>query len=196
MQKKLTVTALALAAALGLSTGAQAQSDYDGDRRYSFEGFFGYYDPNDSEDHAEIYGARFGYKPSDHFGILLSGGVIDLEDDFLDIEDANLRFNLGLADLSFQWYPGGSNFYVFAGPGWARIDLEVDVPGSNNDIEESEDVWTANAGLGYQWKIGDSFFIRPEGKVRYFDDTDFEADDIDSYKGLDREYSVAIGWRF
>jgi opacity protein-like surface antigen len=193
MKKTLTVTALALLAVLSSSARAQAQ---DEGHRHSLEGFFGYYDPDESEDHGEVYGGRFGYRPGDNFGLLLSAGVIDLEDDILDIEDSNLRFNLGLVDLSFQWYPGGSNFYVFAGPGWARIDLEVDIPGPDNDFESSDDVLTANAGLGYQWKIGDSFFIRPEGKVRWFDETDFDADDIDSYKGLDREYSIALGWRF
>jgi opacity protein-like surface antigen len=193
MQTKPAVFAIALFALLTLGARAQAQ---DGGSERSFEGFFGYYDPNSTHDHAEIYGGRFGYKPNENFGLLLSAGVIDLEDDFLDIEDANLRYDLGLADLSFQWYPGGSNFYVFAGPGWARIDLEIDVPGNNNDIERSDDVFTVNAGLGYQWKFGNSFFIRPEGKVRWFDETDFKAEDIDSYKGLDREYSIALGWRF
>ncbi len=48
----------------------------------------------------------------------LSGGVIDLEDDFLDIETANLQSGLFLTDFSFQWFPTGRSFYLFAGPGF------------------------------------------------------------------------------
>lgn len=181
--------ALALIAFFGAAAPASAQ--------FSIEGFAGYYDPDAVDDNNTIIGARFGWQPEEHWGILLSIGAIDLEDDdFLDDPDDNVQFGLFLTDLSFQWYPGDGGFYVFAGPGYAEVDLEIDLPGPDNDIDESVNSWTANAGLGYRWDIADAFFLRFEGKARYFEGDDFEADQSDSYDGLDTEYTVGVGWRF
>ena len=76
------------------------------------------------------------------------------------------------------------------------IDLEIDVPGSDNDIQESDDIFTVNGGVGYQWMITDGFYIRPEFKARWFDGQEFQADEADSWDGLDTEYSIGIGWQF
>ncbi len=163
---------------------------------FSLEGQFSYYDPDAVDDNGQVYGGAFGYKPSDEFGMLLSAGVLDLEDDVLDIEDANLSYKLFLVDLSFQWFPGGKSFYVFAGPGFATVDVEFDVAGSNNDIEESESNYTVNGGLGFVFKAGDNFFIRPEVKARWYEDQAFEGDQIESWDGLDLQYTVGLGWTF
>ncbi len=163
---------------------------------FSVEAFGGYYDPDSLDEKGEIYGGRFAYHPNETIGWQLSVGVIDLEDDFLDIEDSDLRFQLLLADLSFQWHPGGGGFYVMAGPGFATVDVEVDIPGTNNDFEDDDSTFTLHGGLGYRWDIGTSFFIRPEAKARWFDGTDFDADDSASWDGLDTEYTLAFGFRF
>ncbi|MEO7795028.1 MAG: outer membrane beta-barrel protein [Thermoanaerobaculia bacterium] len=162
----------------------------------SIEGQFGYYDPDSVDDTSQVYGGAFGYKPTDEFGMLLAAGVIDLEDDLLDIEDSNLRYQLFLVDLSFQWFPGGRSFYVFAGPGFSTIDVEYDVPGDNNDGEDSQSDFTLNGGLGFVAKLGENFFIRPEVKARWYQDQEFESDQIDSYDGLDVQYTVGLGWTF
>ena len=175
--------------ALGLAMPAQA-----GD--FSVEGQFGYYDPDSINENGEVYGVAVGYQPSDNFGMLLSVGALDLEDDFLDIENSNLRFDLFLIDLSFEWFPTGKGFYLFAGPGYATVDVEVDVPGNNNDITESETSFTVNGGLGYQWQVGEKFFVRPVLLARWYDGQDFQANDIDSWDGLDVQYSVGLGWKF
>lgn len=188
MKRFVFFTCLALLA-LGLTAPATA-----GEK--SLEALVGYYDPDAYGDHGEVFGARFGYRPADRFGMLLSAGVLDIEDDFLGIDDSQLRFDLYLVDLSFQWYPTGNDFYLFAGPGWATLDLKVDLPGPGNNIEASDDIFTLHAGLGYQWKLGDSFFLRPEARARWFDGQEFDSDDIDAYDGLDTEYSLAFGWRF
>lgn len=164
--------------------------------QFSLEGFAGYYDPDSVDDNAEIFGGRLGYQNSDNFGILLSIGAIDLEDDLLGIDDDDVQFGVLLADLSFQWYPGGKGFYLFAGPGYADVELELDVPGDNNDIKESSSSLTVNAGLGYRWDVSGNFFLRFEGKARWFEGDDFDAQEIDSYDGLDSEYTVGAGWRF
>ncbi|HEX4956454.1 MAG TPA: outer membrane beta-barrel protein [Thermoanaerobaculia bacterium] len=163
---------------------------------FSVEAFGGYYDPDSLDEKGEIFGGRFGYRPSDSFGLALSIGVIDLEDDFLDIEDSDLRFQLLLADLSFQWHPGGGGFYVMAGPGFSTIDVEIDLAGDNNDFNDDDSTFTLHGGVGYRWDIGSSFFIRPEAKARWFDGTDFDADERASWDGLDTEYTLALGFRF
>lgn len=164
--------------------------------QFSIEGFAGYYDPDSVDDNNEIFGARIGYQNSESFGLLLSVGAIDLEDELLDIDDEDVQFGLLLADLSFQWYPGGKGFYLFAGPGYADVEYELDLPGDNNDYTDSVNSFTVNAGLGYRWDVADAFFLRFEGKARWFEGDDFDAEDTDSYDGLDSEYTVAAGWRF
>lgn len=164
--------------------------------QFSVEGFAGYYDPDSVDDNAEIFGARIGYQGSEGFGLLLSVGAIDLEDEILGVDDEDIQFGLLLADLSFQWYPGGKGFYLFAGPGYADVEYELDLPGDNNDYTDSVNSFTVNAGLGYRWDVADAFFLRFEGKARWFEGDDFDAEDTDSYDGLDSEYTVAAGWRF
>lgn len=183
----LALAGMLLAFAL-IATPASAQ--------FSLEGFVGYYDPDSVDDNAEIFGGRLGYQTSDNFGMLLSLGVIDLEDEIFGEDDEDIQFGLLLADLSFQWYPGGKGFYVFAGPGYADVEYELDLPGDNNDYKDSVSSLTVNAGLGYRWDVADAFFLRFEGKARWFEGDDFDADDADSYDGLDSEYTVAAGWRF
>jgi hypothetical protein len=191
---RLPICGLLLLALLAIATPAAAET--------TLEGFVGYYDPDSVDDNAEIFGGRIGWKNSENFGILISLGAIDLEDDLLEIEDEDLQFGLLLADVSFQWYPTGNNFYVFAGAGYADIGLEIDLPGDNNDIDENEGTLTANGGVGYRWDFGETWFVRFEGKARWFEggdfasDDDFEFDSADSYDGLDTEYTAGFGWRF
>lgn len=163
---------------------------------FSLEGQFGYYDPDSVNKNGQVYGLAVGYDVSPNFGMLLSGGVIDLEDDYLDINSADLQFGLGLLDLSFVWYPTGKSFYVFGGPGYATVDLEIDIPGNNNDIKESDTTFTVNGGLGFRWLVSDHFFVRPELKARWFDGQDFKATQANSYEGLDVQYTLGLGWRF
>lgn len=162
----------------------------------SLEGQFGYYDPDSVNKNSQVYGLAVGYDVSPRFGMLLSGGVIDLEDDYLGVNDADLQLGLGLLDLSFVWYPTGGSFYIFGGPGYATVKLEIDIPGSNNDIDESETSFTVNGGLGYRWIVNDHFFVRPELKARWFDGQDFKATQAKSYEGLDVQYTLGLGWRF
>jgi hypothetical protein len=191
MTKHRTFTALALALflACGLAMPAAAAEK-------SLEGYLGYYDPDSYGDHGEVFGARFGYRPNEKFGVLVSTGVIDLEDDFLNIDNSQVRLDLFLIDFSFQLYPGGKNFYLFAGPGWATIDLKIDQPGPSNNIELSDDIFTIHGGLGYKWQVGESFFVRAQGLARWFEGQEFEGDQADSYDGLDTEYSLGFGWSF
>lgn len=192
MKTKQWITGLVMGGSLAYAAAAAAAPAGE----FTIEGFGGYYDPDTSNDTSEIYGGRLGLRPSEKFGMVLSLGVIDLEDQLLGIEDRNLRWQLFLADYSFAWYPAGSGFYLMAGPGYSRIDLEVDVAGENNDRTEHDNAFTIHAGAGYRWDIGQSFFLRPEAKARWFEGTDFDAGESASWKGLDVEYSIGLGFRF
>ena len=168
----------------------------------------GLYEPDEEgADRTEFYGIRGGYRFNPMFGFEGSLTRLDLADT-LDIEDDpflsdfDFEFDITNLDLSLQWFPGGGNFVVFAGPGVARLDAEVSVTffGERFSESESSNILTAHAGVGYAWQIGDRFFIRPEARVRrYFDDdideSGEEALDV-AYESTDYEAGVTFGWRF
>jgi hypothetical protein len=91
-------------------------------------------------------------------------GRFETEVFFIDVE-------LTLVDLSFQWFtnPGsGTEFFLFAGPGWAYVDAA----GFNDDS------LTVHGGLGVKIPLGEKVYLRPDARVRWFDnggDTDVEA---------------------
>ena len=178
----------------------------------SAQGYFGVtgglYEPDEEgTDRTEFYGVRGGYRFSPVLGFEGSLTRLDLADS-LEIEDDpffpefDLEFDLTNLDLSLQWFPGGGNFVVFGGPGVARLDAEISVVFFGERISESESstIFTAHAGVGYAWQIGERFFIRPEARVRrYFDDELDESggEDLEiSYKSTDYEAGLTFGWRF
>ncbi len=171
----------------------------------------GLYQPeeeNGSEvDRTEVFGIRGGYRFHPDFGFEGSLSRVDLADAIpADDElffDFDLQLDLYALDLSLQWFPRGGNFVVFGGPGVARLDAELTVTffGETISASDTSDVFTAHAGLGYEWKISDRFFIRPEARVRrYFDDEIEEAELEEglalSYDATDYEAVVVFGWRF
>jgi len=165
---------------------------------------------DDDADRTEVFGVRGGYRFHPNFGFEGSLTRVDLAD-AASIEDDpalpgfDLDFQLDLynLDLSLQWFPGGGNFVVFAGPGLARLDTEVEVSFLGERFSESanENIFTAHAGLGYEWQLNERFFIRPEVRARrYFDDEpddDFsEEEGLEvSYEATDYEAAVTFGWR-
>lgn len=167
----------------------------------------GIYEPEDSElDHTEVFGIRGGYRFHPNFGFEGSLSRVDLADtipfdDEPFFSDLDFKLDLYNLDLSLQWFPRGGNFIVFGGPGVARLDAEVSATIFGERVSESDtsNIFTAHAGVGYDWKIGNSFFIRPEARVRwYFDDEiDESAEDFAvSYRSTDLEGSLVFGWRF
>lgn len=170
----------------------------------------GLYTPEDDEaDRTETFGVRGGYRFAPNFGFEGSLSRLDLADAFnVDDEpsipelDFDFDFELYNLDLSLQWFPGGRNLVVFAGPGFARIDVEFSATIFGDTFSESlsEDLFTAHAGVGYEWQLGDRFFLRPEARVRrYFDDEiedELGEEDVEiSYRATDYEVGVLFGWR-
>ena len=173
----------------------------------------GLYQPDDDDlDQTEVYGLRGGYRFRPSFGFEAALSKVDLAD-ALNLDDgvtgpdfgfdADFKGDLYNLDLSLQWFPNGSNFVVFGGPGVARLDTKVRVTAFGQTCSESgtSNIFTAHLGLAYQWQIGDRFFVRPEARVRrYFDDeisrSQYDDNLAVSYEATDYEASLIFGWRF
>jgi hypothetical protein len=160
-------------------------------------------------DTTEVFGIRGGYRFRPTLGFEASLSRLDLADT-LSLDDGgpagfDFDFDIDLTnvDLSLQWFPGGGSFVVFGGPGVSRIATEVTATIFGETLSDSnvKEIFTAHAGLGYEWLISDRFFIRPEARVRRFFDDEEELPDEDdvlavTYEGTDYEASLVFGWRF
>jgi hypothetical protein len=173
----------------------------------------GMYLPEDSEaDRTEVFGLRGGYRPGPNFGLELNLSQVDLGDTipaddsdnpFPQLFDFDFDAALTNLELSVQWFPGAGSFAVFGGPGLARLDVDLTATVFGQRFSESEtaDILTAHAGIAYEWRIGRSFYLRPEARVRrYFDDEIEDDGSFDdelevSYRATDYEANVVLGWR-
>lgn len=169
-----------------------------------------YQSEEDDADRTELFGVRAGYRFQSNLGIEGSLTRVDLldtvppdDDPGIPELDLDLTVDLYNLDLSLLWYPGGGNLSIFAGPGVAQIDAELQASFFGQTIRESEtsEILTAHAGVAYEWSVGDRFFLRPEARVRrYFDDEIEEVDEEDSfaiaYESTDYEAGLTFGWRF
>ena len=173
---------------------------------HQLEAFLGVYFPSTLElepTNLEIdyqdqmsFGARYGYRgdSASMWGFSVSYARVDL--DAANPEDfgcSTCDFNVDFIDFSVDWYPGGGNWDLFGGLGWATGEFNVDVPGSSNDREISDDAFTYHFGTAYSWNIGSSFYIRPDARIRFL-----ELDDQGQgkYDSEDPELRLGFGWRF
>lgn len=161
----------------------------------SVEIFAGHFNPHAVADEARQHGYRLGYRLSDEFGLACSLGEVDLEKR-LSGGDPELHYSVHLTDFSFQWHPGGKGYYLFAGPGHADVDVEIGLPGPDNDLTLSSSLLTVNAGLGYRRDFGEHLLLRFEGLARWFERDGGRSHKWGRYDGPDIEYSLGLGWRF
>ena len=135
------------------------------------------------------FGLRGGRRASETWGWEVNLGFFDVDDAAERLETrAGLDVELLLFDVSVIYYPGGGNFFLYGGPGFA--DSLVRITHEDNEIlDESEVNFSANLGLGYIFDLGETTFIRIDGKLRWID--------ADYYDGnTDGELTLAIGWNF
>jgi len=182
------------------------------------QGYFGasagLYQPEDKEqERTAVYDLRAGYRIRSRLGFEWSLSRLHLTDTVpfqdnatipgIDFDSLKLKLALSTFDLSLQWFPAGGDFVVFGGPGVAQIDadLVVNFFGETFTVTDRTNIFTIHAGVAYVWKAGDHFFIRPEARARrYFGYDVTEPDRIEgfyfSYKAMDYQAGVTIGWRF
>jgi opacity protein-like surface antigen len=193
LQMKKTLVWLALVFAVVLLP-VTAQAAEPGSNFTLYAGWF--YPEGSALDEDATYGAAYGYNFSDRVGINVQTGFFDVDNSFNNeeledlLDSIPIGIDLWLVDFSGVLYPGGGNFGIFGGLGWATIDAELSVPGTSNDIDVSDDTFTFHAGVNYQWNVGTSFLIRPEARARWFDATDA------GYDETQWETVVHFGWRF
>jgi len=151
-----------------------------------FEIYAGYYVPGiDDLDNDLTGGFRFGGRPNRNFGWSLQAGYLDLKQNNTQPLDRIIGSADGyFVDASAIWYVAGSNVGIFAGLGFATVD--VDLRGTTTDV--SDDALTYNYGIHYAWNLGEKYVVKPEVRWRKFDG--------DTYEKTDEEYSLSFGWRF
>lgn len=170
------------------------------------EAFVGYYYPSDIEIDALdaqlnyeddfSYGVRYGRRINEVFGVGVSWSHFEADAARSDKEVigcSTCDLDYDFADFSFEWYPGGGEFALFAGLGWVTGDFSIDIPGDSNDIEASDDAFTYHFGAAYTWLVGDVFYIRPDARIRFLE---LDSNTQDNYDSEDPEVRVGFGWRF
>ncbi len=179
----LALASLLLVAVFAMAPAAQAQEAGE----QTFEIYAGYYVPGiDDLDNDWTYGVRYGSRPSENWGWNIGAGYFDLEQNGDDrpLERFITSANAWLIDLSGIWFIRGSDFGIFAGLGWATVD--IDLRGTTQD--ESDDALTYNYGVQYSFNFGDNSVLKPEVRWRKFDG--------DTYEKTDEQYTLTYGWRF
>lgn len=150
-----------------------------------FELYGGYYYSNeDGIDNDYSYGLRFGGRPAEQWGWQVSAGVFDLNGSLEEVDNFIGDANAFFVDGSMQWFPGGGNFALFGGLGFASVD--VDITGTTTDV--SDDALTYHVGVSYLWQVAEKFYIRPDIRFRSFGG--------DVYDSLDTEAAIGFGWNF
>jgi hypothetical protein len=194
IRKSWLVLTLGLLAVL-FAVQAQAQNN-------EIEGDVGYYFPGDiTLPNARLnyqagvsYGARYGHRFAPLFGGDISWSHFEADNnrseaDRLQCEKCDLTFDF--VDFSLDWYPGGSDWAVYAGIGWLTYSYKIITPVF--DISQSKDNFTWHIGTAYTWKVGPSFYIRPDARLRFLT---LNQKASGKYSSEDAEFRVGFGWRF
>jgi hypothetical protein len=135
------------------------------------------------------FGVRTGRRQTANWGWEVSLGFFDVDDASERLENkAGVDISLWLLDLSLMYYPGGGNFSLYGGIGAAKSDLKIDRNG-RRVLDESNTEVSGNLGLGYAFNVGQSTFIRLDGKFRFYESDYYKANP-------DSEWTAAIGWNF
>lgn len=174
----------------------------------------GFYQPEDEgQDRTEVFDVRGGYRIRPAFGLEWSLSRVSLMDTVpfqedptipgVDFDALSLELDINNLDLSLQWFPRGSNFVIFGGPGVAQLGAQLDVTFLGGTFVDSDttNIFTGHAGVAYVWPIKNGFFIRPEARVRrYFGSDVDEPDPVEGfffdYKAIDYQAGLTFGWRF
>jgi hypothetical protein len=181
--KKQALCILAALAILGLA----AQPAQAGP--WNFEVFAGYFLPEELDEDL-AYGLGFGKRGDGNWGWETRASWFDVADS-QGFSGFDVDADVVHVDFSLEYFPGGGNFSIFFGPGFASGN--VDVPGVTTDL--SDDVFSAHVGLGYEFDATESFYIKPDFRARWYELEGFGRDGGKDSQ-LTYEAAVALGWRF
>jgi hypothetical protein len=193
---------LTLALALGMGSAPAWAETHFGVAGGAFE-------PAEDEtvEGAQVFGIRAGRRLSPSFGIEAALSGSDLSDtlpenDEPDFPDLDFDFELQIyhLDVSAQWYPWQRGFLVFGGGGMSRLEARFtsSLFGETFTENSARLIFTGHAGVGYDWDLGEHFFVRPEARYRYLfsDDKVDQGDNLTViYDASGPEASLVLGWR-
>lgn len=182
MQKKTShsVLILVLLAGCWLSQPASAQQGV------TLEFLAGQYFPSDDAIGDDVvYGVRGGYRFSEHLGLDASLSLFRPSE--IDSGFGKIDLNMAFTDVSLKWYPKPGHraeVFFYGGPGWAFFDLQEPFPAS-------ADSFTLHSGVGVDVKVNDRFYIRPDIRGRWIEDSS----DVDFEVSVGFGFRVGGGWR-
>jgi len=142
------------------------------------------------------YGVGYGYRFSPLWGVGASWTHVEMDAARTDQEHLNCStcdFNTDFFDFSVDWYPGGHNWALYGGIGWVTAVFSINIPGDSNDRSFSDDTFTYHIGTSWTWNVGESFYIRPDVRLRFFD---LDSSARGKYDSEDPEIRLGFGWRF
>lgn len=183
MKKLLLCSTAALAIATLASPAPAAAANWE------FEVFGGYFLPEELDEDL-TYGLRFGHRGDGDWGWQIGTSWFDVADS-QGFTGKTVDADVFHVDFSLAWYPNDSGFSVFFGPGFASGN--VDVPGVTTDL--SDDVFSAHAGIAYEFKAGESFYVKPDLRARFYEMEGFGPDG-GRQNQINYEATVALGWKF
>lgn len=182
------------------------------DRPNQIEGNIGWYQPSDLElelhagplTHTEninyqstlTWGARYGYRFSDMWGVGASWTHVDMDaasSDANRIQCSTCQFNADFYDFDGEWYIGGRDWSLYAGVGWLTTNFKISIAGDSNDRAFSDDTFTWNLGTAYTWHFANGFYVRPDLRVRFLQ---LDKKGRGKYDSEDPEFKLGAGWTF
>jgi opacity protein-like surface antigen len=181
---------------LVMASGSSAWAKVEEDMK-NFEIFAGNYDPEpDVLDSDPTFGVRFGWDVSRRFGVRTELSLFSQDGDFTSgMTTGNLDITYLFADVSFiafLWPDSRASLELFGGGGGAFNDIEVSItsgPGAGLALGNiSDDSFILHVGGGVRIQLGENIYLRPEGRLRYFENRDDDE--------MDQLLTLAVGWNF
>ena len=181
---------------LMMASGSSAWAKVEEDMK-NFEIFVGNYDPEpDVLDSDPTFGVRFGWDVTRRFGVRGEFSFFGQDGDFTSgMTTGNLDIDYLFADVSFiafLWPDSRSPLELFGGGGGAFNDIKVRItsgPGAGQSLGNiSNDSFIFHVGVGVRIQLGENVYLRPEGRLRYFEKRDDDE--------IDQVLTLAVGWNF
>lgn len=173
-----------------LPSSVLAEIDEDS---YSVELYAGYYTPGpDILDDDVSFGLRANFNPLKNFGITTQLGYFTTDSKAqMGLNAGEIDYRTYLLDVSFNGYLAADSpavVVLYGGFGGSFSDTEFQSIIPPDTLRKfSQDSFTGNAGVGLLIDISESFFLRPDAKLRYIGN---RVEDE-----WDAEYTLSIGWK-